>query len=339
MQINTYDNAREYYRRAESYLLEDEAAHCLLIGLSKAMCNSQSEHRNFPYLITVEHHGSIIATAIRTSLQRKLVLSKSTDLGAIKLIAENAIAFENKSLPGIIGSKSEAITFVRTWHSLTKQDYELAFAMQIHQLEAVKPINKASGSFRLVQKSDRDLIIKWSEAFEREALGDSEPKSNHQSWFERHLKQQSLFVWQNETSVSMAAFGGTTPNGTRINAVYTPPEYRGKGYATSCVAALSQHLLDLGYKYCFLFTDLANPTSNHIYQKIGYLPVCEISNYSFKFTNNKQVATKKPLSVLAKRFFDTYLFYFLRCNLMVVDSTLQNQHQHKHRRKRHQQQR
>ena len=59
----------------------------------------------------------------------------------------------------------------------------------------------------------------------------------------------------------------------RINLVYTPPEYRRKGYATACVAALSQMLLDRGYQYYFLSTDLANPISNHIYQAIGYQPL------------------------------------------------------------------
>ena len=283
MQINKYNNANEYYQRVESYLLQDEAAHCLLIGLSKAMCNSQPKHQDFPYLVTVESDGAIVATAIRTSPRRRLILSKSTDLEAIKSIAEDAIAFENKSLPGVIGLKSEAITFARTWHFLTEQNYKLAFAMKIHQLKTVIAVRKASGSFRLVEKSDRSLITKWIQAFELEALGDSEPKSDPSTWFEKNLKKKSLYIWQDKVPVSIAAFGGATANGVKVNAVYTPPEYRGKGYATSCVAALSQHLLDLGYRYCFLFTDLANPTSNHIYQKIGYQPVCEISNYSFKF--------------------------------------------------------
>lgn len=66
-----------------------------------------------------------------------------------------------------------------------------------------------------------------------------------------------------------------------VNAVYTPPHYRGKGYATSCVASLSQHLLNSGYKFCSLFTDLANPVSNSIYMKIGYRPVCDYDEYKF----------------------------------------------------------
>ena len=282
MQINKYNDANEYYQRVESYLLQDEAAHCLLIGLSKALCNFQPKHQSFPYLVTVERDRVIVATAIRTSIERRLVLSKSTDLKAIDAIATDIVTLANTFLPGVIGLETEATAFARTWHSLTKHNYKLAFAMKIHQLETVNLINKTSGSFRLAQKSDRSLLTGWIQAFELEALGDSEPKSDPQIWFEKNLDNKSLYVWQDKTPVSMAAFGGATPNGIKVNAVYTPPEHRGKGYATSCVAALTQHLLQQGTKYCFLFTDLANPTSNHIYQKVGYQPVCKISNYSFE---------------------------------------------------------
>ena len=67
-----------------------------------------------------------------------------------------------------------------------------------------------------------------------------------------------------------------------VNGVYTPPEHRGRGYATSCVAALSARLLAEGRRFCFLFTDAANPTSNAIYQRIGYVPVAEVQEYRFE---------------------------------------------------------
>lgn len=283
MKLNRYINARKYYQRVEGYLLQHETTNCLLIGLSRALCNSpRSKDKNFPYLVVVEHDRRVIATAIRTSPQRRLALSKSTDLEAIKLIAEDLAASENKPLPGIIGLKSEALTFALTWQSLTKEDFELAFAMKIHQLDTPKPIAKTSGSLRLATESDRNLLVSWSEAFETEALENHDSKSDYQLWFNGHLKRGSIFVWQDQVAVSMAVCTGATPNGIRINVVYTPPEFRGKGYATSCVATLSQKLLKKGYKYCFLFTNLANPISNHIYSKIGYQPVCEISNYAFK---------------------------------------------------------
>jgi predicted GNAT family acetyltransferase len=68
----------------------------------------------------------------------------------------------------------------------------------------------------------------------------------------------------------------------RINLVYTPPDLRRRGYATAAVSALTRRLLDSGRRYCCLYTDLANPTSNSVYRRIGYRPVCDIDEYSFE---------------------------------------------------------
>jgi uncharacterized protein len=89
-------------------------------------------------------------------------------------------------------------------------------------------------------------------------------------------------VWDRSGPVSMASATGATPNGIRVSAVYTPPEHRGRGYATSCVAALSARLLAEGRGFCFLYTDAANPTSNVIYQRIGYVPVATVQEYRFE---------------------------------------------------------
>jgi predicted GNAT family acetyltransferase len=79
----------------------------------------------------------------------------------------------------------------------------------------------------------------------------------------------------------MAGASGPTRHGIRVGAVYTPPAMRRRGYASALVAALSQEQLDAGKKFCFLYTDLANPTSNKIYQDIGYEPVCDVDEYNF----------------------------------------------------------
>jgi len=68
-----------------------------------------------------------------------------------------------------------------------------------------------------------------------------------------------------------------------VSLVYTPPERRNRGYASALVAALSQHLLDAGWQFCVLFTDLANPISNSIYQRIGYRPVSDFDEYDFDY--------------------------------------------------------
>jgi hypothetical protein len=82
--------------------------------------------------------------------------------------------------------------------------------------------------------------------------------------------------------VSLVGWGGATPNGVRVGPVYTPPDLRRRGYATALTAAVSADLLAAGKRFCFLYTDLANPTSNRIYMSIGYEPVCDSVDYVFE---------------------------------------------------------
>ena len=71
----------------------------------------------------------------------------------------------------------------------------------------------------------------------------------------------------------MAASARPTKRAIAVNGVYTPREWRRRGYATACVAALSELLLQRGFELCVLYTDLSNPTSNSIYTQIGYRPL------------------------------------------------------------------
>jgi ribosomal protein S18 acetylase RimI-like enzyme len=86
------------------------------------------------------------------------------------------------------------------------------------------------------------------------------------------------------------------PNGIRVNAVYTPPRLRGRGYATACVAALSSAQLRAGRRYCFLFTDLANSTANEIYQRIGYVAVGDVDQHEFSSPSGKSSRSRATAS-------------------------------------------
>ena len=81
--------------------------------------------------------------------------------------------------------------------------------------------------------------------------------------------------------MSLAGCGGSTPNGVRVGPVYTPSEQRCQGYATELVAAMTRHLLAGDRRFCFLYTDLSNPTSNAIYERIGYTLVAESAEIVF----------------------------------------------------------
>ena len=95
------------------------------------------------------------------------------------------------------------------------------------------------------------------------------------------IRERNLYLWVDEELASMAMSTGRTPNGVRISMFYTPPNFRGRGYTTACVAQLSAELLARGMKLCFLYTDLSNSTSNSIYQRIGYQSVFDIRDIDF----------------------------------------------------------
>ena len=279
MKIQQFNDPKLYYEKVKAYLLQEEAVHCLILGICNTLIESPDRYETQPYLVAIEDNDRVVAAAVIT-YPRKLILSRSSRSEAIVKIANDLVS-KDKSLPGVIAPQPEAKIFAQTWHSLTGKTYQQSLALRIHQLEAVSSSKQVSGYLRQATASDRQLLTSWIQNFRREALGENAPKSESDRWFDSKLKQGSLFVWQDDITVSMVAYGGKTPQGIRINTVYTPPEYRHNGYATACVAAISQKLLDRGYKYCFLYTDINNPTSNNIYRKIGYQPVCDITDYSF----------------------------------------------------------
>ena len=132
----------------------------------------------------------------------------------------------------------------------------------------MRPPSNVPGRSREATQDDVKLLAGWHDAFFAEVFpGRSFGQS--QRVIEGLVRARSVYLWEQGQVVLMAARVAATPNGERIGHVYTPPELRRNGYATACVAALSQAVLDGGRAFCSLFTDRANPTSNSIYQRIG----------------------------------------------------------------------
>ena len=126
------------------------------------------------------------------------------------------------------------------------------------------------------------MLAQWVHNFNVEASLAPMDLAEARGLAERRVDAGDLFVWEDGgRPLSMAIKSRPTSHGITVSLVYTPPELRNHGYASACVAALSQQLLDAGWEFCTLYTDLANPTSNSIYQRIGYRPVCDSNEYHF----------------------------------------------------------
>ncbi|HEY9848305.1 MAG TPA: GNAT family N-acetyltransferase [Leptolyngbyaceae cyanobacterium] len=279
MKLQRFDEPNQFYQKVKDYLLKYEAHHCLPLGIIDTLINHPERYNCQPYLASVEVEGNAVAVAMRTP-PYNLLLSKTTDFGALEAIAQD-LHLQKEKLPGVSSFTKESETFARIWQSLSGESYRIKTQMRIHQLEKVEPIALSNGYMRLATERDRNLLINWYEAFLMEAMGEIYDDSAR--FIDYKLKNNCLYLWEDGVPVSMVGYArGGTPNGKPIAPVYTPPEYRKKGYATSCVATLSQQLLQENSRYCFLFTDLSNPTSNHIYQTIGYQPVCDWNEYRFE---------------------------------------------------------
>jgi GNAT superfamily N-acetyltransferase len=189
-------------------------------------------------------------------------------------------------LPGVVGATPEVSRFARAWEARRGSSVALRMEQRIYALQELRPPPPTDGAMRLADESDRELLIDWILAFAKETRGVGHPtdvESTGRTFEARLVDADAGFgLWEVAGHpVSLACFGGTTPSGIRVSAVHTPPEHRGRGYGSAVTAAVSQLNLDRGRRFCFLYMDLANPTSSSTYVRIGYEPVCDSRELAF----------------------------------------------------------
>lgn len=275
MHLQRFDRVQDFWQAAQAYLRQYSAENNILLGVLHTLLHNPDRYPEPPYLAIAHTNYKILAVAIRTP-PHKLLLSKAEDLAALQLIAQDYSQQYQMQLPGFMGLLPEAENFGREWQILTGQKPQLTVAMRIHQLTTVKPSAQVAGFLRLATEIDRPLLRQWIPAFRSEI--ESILNEDVEKVIDSGLRFQEIYLWENGEPVSIAA-GRAADSLARIGLVYTPPAYRNQGYATACVAAVSQKLLNQGYPSCFLLTDLANPTANHIYPQIGYQGVCDWQEY------------------------------------------------------------
>jgi predicted GNAT family acetyltransferase len=270
---------------AGGFLARREAEENLLLGLAHQLAaHPRSPAESAPYLATVvESDGRVVMAALRTP-PRFLVLSRSEHKGAAALMLADVLS-RYPDLPGVLGPVPLAAAFAAEWAAATDSHAERTLVERIYALQKVIAPAPPSGSMRRAEARDRDLLERWLIRFFEEtgANGNVAARDAARGTIRDRLDtaDAGLYFWDDPDPVALAGFSGPTPAGVRIGPVYTPLDRRRRGYAAALVAALSQTLLDRGRTHCFLFADVANPTSNGVYQRIGYRPVADVEEYRF----------------------------------------------------------
>ncbi|HSJ95208.1 MAG TPA: GNAT family N-acetyltransferase, partial [Gaiellaceae bacterium] len=226
----------------------------------------------------------VVAAALRTP-PFNLVLARPRDDAAAAVLAD-ALHGDGVELPGVTAAIPEVDEFATAWEARSGRSRRARMAQRIYRATEIRPPSKVAGRHRDATTVDRELLVDWLRAFADEALhgAPDAPAGDAERVVEARLGGTGGFVlWEHGGEVvSLAGWGGRTPNGVRIGPVYTPPRHRRHGYGSAVTAAASLEQLANGRRFCFLYTDLANPTSNSIYAAIGYEPVCDAVEYAFE---------------------------------------------------------
>lgn len=263
--IRGFDDADVFLRRVGPFLLAREAEHSLLLGILTGL-RAGIRYAGPPLLVALEDGDTVVAAALRTP-PHNLVLSLAPD-AAVDALAEG---LADVGLPGVNGPRREAERFARRYGERRGLAAREATALALYRLTEVTAPAQPQGAYRTLAEVDRKLAERWVDAFQREAHAGA--ASDPAALIDAALRGRArgMAVWETDGApVSLAGWSDASPRSVRIGPVYTPPELRGHGYASALVAELSQRRLDVGAHFCTLYTDLANPTSNGIYQRIGY---------------------------------------------------------------------
>ena len=282
MRLRRHEDARSFLDSASPLLVRDEARHNLIFGICTTLLEAPDAYPSF-YLWTLEDGDEVVWAGLMTP-PFNIVVARPARPGALAL-AVDALHAEGVALPGVTGVLPEVDDFASAWEQMTGVKRRLRMAHGVYALDRVRPPRSVPGTMRFAAAPDRALVAKWIRAFTAEAIPEDSPRFDIDEIVDRRLGsgRAGFALWDDDGEpVSLSGFGGETPTGVRIGPVYTPPTLRRRGYASALVAELSRRLLDGGRDYCFLYTDLSNPTSNRIYQDVGYERVCDSAEYVFE---------------------------------------------------------
>jgi hypothetical protein len=282
MKVYSYIDAERILADIRPALESSEAANSLMLGLCERLIVHPERFGTAPGLWTVVDAEGLVLAALITPPHNLLVYHHQGDLreGARALV--DSLLRGAWQMPGVFGPAGAAEAVADAWTEATGSPARLASRQRAYELRQVAVPPPERGRLRLATEQDFDLAAAWTYAFHHEIFGQTDRERPRQATQVR-IEAGDIFLWEEDgRAVSMAMKNRPTSHGITVSLVYTPPELRGRGYATACVGELSRLLLVSGWNFCALFADLANPTANSIYQLIGYRPVCDYVEMRFE---------------------------------------------------------
>jgi predicted GNAT family acetyltransferase len=280
MKVQTHTDAECFLRNAQVELESNEAANSLMLGICGQLIRHPGRISATPCLKMVEDETGLILAAVMTVPHKLVVYGHEGDLdGGIRVLVQDLVG-EGWTVPGVLGPSDVAKGIAKRWAEVTDGGFELESRQRVHELTEVIIPAPERGGLRLAREADVELVARWWYGFHHEIFREADRETAQLAAYQR-IEEGDIYLWEDQGPVSIAMKTRPTRNGISVSLVYTPPELRGRGYATACVGELSRLLLESGYRFCALFADVSNTAANHIYQSIGYEPINEYAEYVF----------------------------------------------------------
>lgn len=267
VKILRHTSAGKFLEHAEAWLSQSEAENNLLLGVARRYQNDCSDGESPTYWASIHSDKSLVGCAFRTPPHPLGLTAMPPE--AIPALVDDVESLYS-ALPGVNGPAREAEQFARCWAERGKLNTRVHTRLRIHELTQVTfPHRAAQGALREPLDSERLLAKNWICQFATDVGMGGDAATEADEW----IASGRVFVWDDDGPRCLVAAARESTNGVCINAVFTPPSFRRRGYASIAVATVSQRMLSNGKSFCCLYTDLENPTSNSIYRRIGYKPI------------------------------------------------------------------
>ncbi|RII11800.1 FR47-like protein [Streptomyces sp. YIM 130001] len=272
--------------RAEAFLAADPALHTVLLSAADKLRTEGLDaygDRAPLFADLTDDAGDVIGAFLWTP-PRPAQLSAVSAEAAVDLAGH----LQGQELAGVSGVFETAEAFAAAWCEQTGGGWELHFHQRLYRLETLTPPMPAPpGRARTATRADRGILMRWYTEFAQSA-GHADT-TDPGEWVDRRLAYGGLALWESEPAddsgdpepLAMAGRTRESAGQVRIAPVYTPHELRGRGYAGAVTAEISREARATGADEVLLFTDLANPTSNGLYQRLGYRPVRDFAVIAF----------------------------------------------------------
>ncbi|TFV57392.1 GNAT family N-acetyltransferase [Mycobacterium sp. PS03-16] len=276
MRLRTHPDVGEFISSAAGWYRRRPVVHTVELTLLREGVPGDDQ----PLLLTVWEGDDLIGAAMQTPPLP--MLCGGLSVAPLPEVA-GAIATES-TIPGVRGPREVAEPFARAWRDATGAAVTTGDTERLYRLATLTPPAGVPGGPRLAGPADTPVLVHYRCEFAAEAFGHVPDRRRAEDSLAVADRAGNVhLLWTaHGAPVSMAGVRAPAAGVSRIGPVYTPPEVRGRGYGAAVTAAACRWALAAGAEQVVLFADLANPTSNGVYQRLGFVPVGDSVSIDFR---------------------------------------------------------